>query len=63
MQIIVKGDYYHCRHCHKSYWYNGEVIACYGADCCHIGDREVTPKEELKRHKTYKNNLEKQLLK
>ena len=51
MQIMLKGHIYHCKHCHKSYRYRGEVTGCFGADCCHGSDQILTPDEVWKEAK------------
>ena len=48
MQIMVKGMTYHCRFCHKSYIFMDEKLTCHEADCCHIGDIEMTREQLVK---------------
>uniref|UniRef100_A0A6M3JNF5 Uncharacterized protein n=1 Tax=viral metagenome TaxID=1070528 RepID=A0A6M3JNF5_9ZZZZ len=47
MQIMVKGQIYHCRFCHKDYRYRGMTTGC-GQDCCHGADEQLTPNESFK---------------
>jgi len=51
LQAILKGEIYHCHHCHKSYRYRGEATGCMGSDCCHGADQQITPDEVWKEHK------------
>ncbi len=51
MQVMTKGMVYHCRHCHKSYRYCGEVTGCSGSDCCHGADEPLTPAAVWKEYK------------
>ena len=50
MQIMSKGDRYHCQFCHHDFRYSGEVTGC-GQQCCHGADEMLTPKEVWLEHK------------
>lgn len=56
MQILLKGDVYHCAWCHKDFRYRGEPTGC-GQHCCHGADEPLTPNEVWKRHMDQKKKF------
>ena len=56
IQIMVAGQIYHCRFCHKDFRYRGEVTGC-SQDCCHGADVMLTPDEVWKEYKEKEYNL------
>lgn len=59
VQILLKDSVYHCKHCHKSYKYRGEVTGCFGADCCHGADQMLTSEEIWKEYKKRQKSFSK----
>ena len=58
MQVMFKGDIYHCRYCHNDYRYRGEVTGC-TQDCCHGADEPLTPDEVWKQYQKKQKQYEK----
>lgn len=55
---LLKGDTYHCRFCHTTYRYRGEVTSCFRGDCWYGANKPLTPDEvwALQKQETEKFN-------